>query len=69
MKTCPGWPEADANKLMMTLLNMRHHEAEYRLAPAEVTRQQFLAGYRQFNEIYGSIDGPPEMKANARQAT
>jgi len=55
--------QADANKLMMTLLNMRHHEAEYRLAPAEVTRQQFLAGYRQFNEIYANIDGRSEMKA------
>ena len=55
--------QADATKLMMTLLNMRHHEAEYRLAPAEVTRQQFLAGYKQFNDIYGNIDGRPEMKA------
>ncbi|HYC18196.1 MAG TPA: HAMP domain-containing methyl-accepting chemotaxis protein [Pseudolabrys sp.] len=55
--------QADATKLMVTLLVMRHHEAEYRLTPAEVTRQQFLAGYKQFKDIYGNIDGRPEMKA------
>jgi hypothetical protein len=30
--------EADAKKLMMLLLVMRHHEVEYRLAPRELTR-------------------------------
>src|SRR5215471_14835604 len=54
--------ENDARKLMMALLIMRHQEAEYRLSPAEVTRQQFLTGYRQFNETFANIDGTPEMK-------
>ena len=55
--------EADARKLMVALLTMRHQEAEYRLTPAEVTRQQFLGAYRQFNETFASIDGTPEMKS------
>ena len=55
--------EADARKLMMTLLVMRHQEAEYRLHSTEVTRQQFIAAYRQFTEIFGTIDGKPEMKS------
>jgi methyl-accepting chemotaxis protein len=55
--------ETDARKLMMVLLTMRHHEAEYRLTPAEVTRQQFLAAYRQFNETFANIDGTPETKS------
>ena len=55
--------EADARKLMMALLIMRHQEAEYRLTPSELTRQQFLKGYKQFTEIFASIDGTPEMKS------
>ena len=54
--------EADAKKLMVTLLTMRHHEAEYRLNPRELTRQQFLAGYEQFTKLFENIDGTPEMK-------
>ena len=54
--------DAEAKKLMITLLTMRHHEAEYRLSPSELTRQQFLAGYKQFNDVFASIDGTPEMK-------
>ena len=34
--------DAEAKKLMITLLTMRQHEAEYRLHPSELTRQQFL---------------------------
>jgi methyl-accepting chemotaxis protein len=55
--------ESDARKLMVALLVMRHQEAEYRLTPAEVTRQQFLVAYRQFNETFAKIDGTPEMKS------
>jgi methyl-accepting chemotaxis protein len=32
--------EADATKLMMSLLTMRHHEADYRVNQSEVSRQQ-----------------------------
>ena len=54
---------ADADRLMMALLIMRHHEAEYRLSARELTRQQFLGAYKQFNEIYSQVAGTPEMKA------
>ena len=55
--------EAEANKLMMTLLTMRHHEAEYRVNRTEVTRQQFPGAYHRFIDIFGTIDGTPEMKS------
>ncbi len=55
---------ADASRLMMTLLIMRHHEAYYRLSPTEITRQQFLAAYEQFDDLFAQIDGTPEMKAS-----
>ncbi len=54
--------DAEAKKLMIALLTMRHHETEYRLNPSELTRQQFLLGYQQFNETFASVDGTPEMK-------
>ena len=47
---------------MMTLLTMRDHEAEYRLNPSELTKQQFLASYKKFTDIFALIDGTPEMK-------
>ncbi len=55
--------ENEAKKLMLSLLSMRHHEADYRLVQYELTRQQFLASYRQFNNTFAQIDGTPEMKA------
>ena len=38
--------DAEAKKLMMALLVMRHQEAEYRLNPRDLTQQQFMAGYQ-----------------------
>jgi methyl-accepting chemotaxis protein len=55
--------DAEAKKLMITLLTMRQHEMEYRLNPSELTRQQFLLGYHDFIAIFANIDGTPEMKA------
>ena len=54
--------EGDAGKLMMALLTMRAHEAEYRLIQSELTKQQFLAGYKKFTDTFAQIDGTPEMK-------
>ena len=54
--------EAEATKLMMALLAMRHHEAQYRLSQTELTRQQFLAGYKKFTDTFAQIDGTAEMK-------
>jgi methyl-accepting chemotaxis protein len=62
-KNMPWLADAEAKKLMIALLTMRHHEAEYRLNPSELTRQQFLLGHQQFSETFASIDGTPEMKA------
>ncbi len=51
-----------AADLMVALLAMRNHEIEYRLKPAELTRQQFLAAYKKFNDTFANIDGTPAMK-------
>jgi len=56
--------QTDANRLMMLLLIMRHHEAEYRLTQTELSRQQFLATYRKFTDTFANIDGTPEMKGS-----
>jgi methyl-accepting chemotaxis protein len=54
--------EADARKLMMTLLLMREFEAEYRLSQSDLTKQQFFNSYKKFTDTFASIDGTPEMK-------
>jgi methyl-accepting chemotaxis protein len=54
--------EADASKLMMTLLLMREFEAEYRLNQSDLTKQQFFATYKKFTDTFELIDGTPEMK-------
>ena len=59
--------EVDARKLMLALLTMRHYEAEYRLSASELTQQLFLNGYKQFDEIFSSIDGTPEMKGKLEE--
>jgi methyl-accepting chemotaxis protein len=55
--------DAEAKKLMIALLTMRHYEVEYRLDPTDLTHQLFLLGYQQFTSIFANIDGTPEMKA------
>ncbi|MBI2715043.1 MAG: methyl-accepting chemotaxis protein [Rhizobiales bacterium] len=59
--------EVDATRLMISLLVMRHHEAEYRLSQQELTKKQFFAGYKKFNDIFDLVDGTPEMKASLEQ--
>ncbi len=54
--------EAEAKKLMIALLSMRHYEAEYRLTPSELTRMQFIAANMQFTGTFANVDGTPEMK-------
>ena len=54
--------EADASKLMMTLLLMREFEAEYRLTQSDLTKQQFFVTYKKFTDTFALIDGTPEMK-------
>jgi methyl-accepting chemotaxis protein len=57
----------DAQKLMMELLVMRHHEAEYRLAQSELAHQQFLGAYKRFNDTFALVDGTPAMKGRLEQ--
>src|SRR5690348_9976303 len=54
--------EGDARKLMVALLTMRHYETEYRLNQEELNRQLFLRAFKDFNAIFGNVDGTPEMK-------
>lgn len=54
--------DAEARKLVMILMIMRHQELDYRLSPTLATQQQFHAGYRQFVDAFAQIDGTQEMK-------
>ena len=60
-------PEADASKLMVTLLYMRHHEADFRVNESEVARLQFQQAYKAFTDIIRPINATPEMKASLEQ--
>lgn len=55
--------DAEMQKLMLALLDMRHQEAEYRLNPSELSRQEFEVAYRLFSGIFASIDDTPDMKS------
>jgi methyl-accepting chemotaxis protein len=55
--------EFDAQRLMLSLLTMRHQEAEYRLAQSELARQLFVAAKNQFMALFDNIDGSAERKA------
>jgi methyl-accepting chemotaxis protein len=54
----------DATKLMMALLQMRQHEADYRLNQGELAKQRFFAAHKQFTDIFANIDGTTEMKGS-----
>jgi len=56
--------EFDAQRLMLSLLTMRHQEAEYRLSQSEVARQLFVAAKNQFTSLFDNIDGKEERKAS-----
>jgi hypothetical protein len=62
-----GLPETDANKLMVTLLYMRHHEADFRVTESDVARQQFQQAYKTFTDIIRPFNATPEMKASLEQ--
>jgi methyl-accepting chemotaxis protein len=62
-----GLPEADANKMMVKLLYMRHHEADFRVTESEVARQQFQQAYTAFTDIIRPINATPEIKASLEQ--
>jgi len=55
--------EFDAQRLMLSLLTMRHQEAEYRLSQSELAHQLFFAAKSQFTALFDNIDGKAERKA------
>jgi methyl-accepting chemotaxis protein len=54
--------DEDARKLMISLLTMRRHEAEYRLTRAAAIRRQFFDEIAHFNALFDSVDGAPSMR-------
>jgi methyl-accepting chemotaxis protein len=54
--------EADRNRLLFLLLNMRRHEAEYRMTRSKETWEQFFSEYRHFNSTLGGIVAADIMK-------
>jgi methyl-accepting chemotaxis protein len=62
-----GLPEADTSKLMVTLLSMRHHEADFRVTESELARQQFQQAYKAFTDILRPVNAAPEIKASLEQ--
>lgn len=62
-----GLAEADATRLMVALLSMRHFEADYRVSQSEVSRQQFLMAYKKFADLFSGIVAAPAMKTPLEQ--
>jgi methyl-accepting chemotaxis protein len=59
--------EADASKLSVSLLTMRHYEIEYRLTHSGDAEQHFLDEVKHFNDMFDSVDGAPAMKQKLKQ--
>ena len=59
--------DAEAKKLMLLLLTMRHYEAEHRLTPRELTRQLFFDTYKKFKDQFDLVDGTDKMKSTLEQ--
>jgi methyl-accepting chemotaxis protein len=54
--------ESDARKLLIPLLTMRRHEAEYRLMPSTLAQNGFLAEAKGFAAVLNAVVGPDVMK-------
>jgi methyl-accepting chemotaxis protein len=54
--------DAQAAKLMVSILTMRHYEIEYRLSRSPDAEQRFLDEVKNFNSLFNSVDGLPAMK-------
>ncbi len=59
--------DAEAKRLVMLLMVMRHQELDYRLNPTVTTQLQFQASHQQFTDLFSRIDGTPEMKDRLEQ--
>jgi methyl-accepting chemotaxis protein len=54
--------DADRQKLILALFEMRTRETEYRLNGQDMTRAQFFAAYKAFTDAFNNVDGTSEMK-------
>lgn len=62
-----GLAEADATRLLVALLSMRHFEADYRVNQSEVSRQQFVMAYRKIADLFNGITVTPALKQTLEQ--
>jgi methyl-accepting chemotaxis protein len=60
--------DGDRSKLLVSLLTMRRFGIEYRLRHGGDIERSFLDEVKNFNELFESIDGGPEMKAKLDHA-
>ena len=61
--------DAEAKRLMILLLMMRHYETEYRLTQSDLTFQQFHNVYKDFTETFAQVDGTAGDEELARRAS
>ena len=54
--------DADAGRLLTSLLTMRCNETEYRLTRSPEAQQRFLDEVKNFNRLFESVDGAPAMR-------
>src|SRR4051812_6260821 len=61
--------DAEAKKLLISLLTMRRYEVQYRQNRIEFVRQRFAEEFANFNRIVESVGGAPEQRARLIQQT
>jgi adenylate cyclase len=54
--------QADAQKPLISLLNMRQFETEHRLNQTELSRLLFFSEYKKFTDTFASLEGSADMK-------
>ena len=59
--------EVDRGNLTASLLTMRRYEIEYRLTRDPDAERNFLAEVKNFNDLFESVDGAPDMKGKLDQ--
>src|ERR1043166_2465811 len=63
-----SWLSAeDSGKLLLSLLKMRHFEAEYRLSQSQTNRQFFVTEFNNFNKIFDGVIAAAIMKEQLSQ--
>jgi methyl-accepting chemotaxis protein len=55
-------PDADAKKLLISLLTLRRYEVQYRQNRTEFVRQRFTSEVANFNRMFEQVDAAPEKR-------